>query len=233
MANSALPAPLAPPDNPPDAKGRPFHRVYGTLDFWSEAFDDWRERTKAIGEVERIVRSSREYRNYIRFLRNEVRQSECALMSNITSEDAGIELHHHPLTLFEVVDVIMGHVEYAGGQASKIGVAEIVCRLHYENRIGLVPLSRTAHEMAHAGMVRIPLQCVFGDYLSFVQEYAAGLRDEHLEHLGRLAKADGDGRLDDANRKVLEVRRTEWGLESNAGIGRLLAPDEGAGGEGP
>ena len=46
-------------------------------------------------------------------------------------------------------------------------------KLHYEGKIGLVPLTKTAHELVHGGSIFIPLNkdYVFGDYEKLIEEY--------------------------------------------------------------
>ena len=51
-------------------------------------------------------------------------------------------------------------------------IADETMRLHYENKVGLIPLSKTVHQLVHnSSDIIIPLTQVFGDYRAFLNEY--------------------------------------------------------------
>jgi hypothetical protein len=43
--------------------------------------------------------------------------------------------------------------------------------LHYQNKIGLVPLSKTVHDLTHDGEIFINFKSVFGKFNEFIDEY--------------------------------------------------------------
>ena len=50
-------------------------------------------------------------------------------------------------------------------------MAEEVMELHYDEKIGLIPLSKTAHELVHSDRIFIPLQLIYQNYNKFYDEY--------------------------------------------------------------
>jgi hypothetical protein len=59
-------------------------------------------------------------------------------------------------------------------------IADEVMNLHYQNMVGLVPLSKSLHQIIHnSDEIIIPLNLVFGDYTGFLREYSDYL-DEHI-----------------------------------------------------
>ena len=50
-------------------------------------------------------------------------------------------------------------------------VSEEVMKVHYQNMVGLIPLSTTVHEIVHDGQLFIPLQAVKGNFVKFFSKY--------------------------------------------------------------
>lgn len=140
-----------------------------------------KDKIKLIKDVERLVRKSLEYKQYIRFLRDEINMSECTFFENINNKNGNsgisIEIHHEPIDLFSIVNVVIDKWIDLDMDLNPILIAEEVMRLHYKNQVGLVPLSVTVHQLVHDGKIFIPLQNVYGDYLSFIEEYGPYVSD--------------------------------------------------------
>lgn len=140
-----------------------------------------KDKIRLIKEVEKIVRRSIEYKQYIKFLRDEINMSECAFFENVNNKTANsgisIEIHHEPIDLFSIVDVVVNKWIDLDMDLNPTLIAEEVMKLHYQNKVGLVPLSITVHQLVHDGKIFIPLQNVYGDYLSFIEEYGAYVSD--------------------------------------------------------
>lgn len=133
-----------------------------------------RDKVKLIKSVETIVRSSLEYKQYIKFLKDEIDMTCCTFFNNVTRETGSkvkLEVHHEPFTLFDITGIICEKFIGEGCDLNPILIAEAVMALHYRNQVGLVPLSSTVHGLVHDGRLLIPLQNVYGDYLSFLTEY--------------------------------------------------------------
>jgi hypothetical protein len=50
-------------------------------------------------------------------------------------------------------------------------VAEEVMRLHYQLKVGLIPLAETVHQLVHNSYIFIPTTAVMGRYKEFVNYY--------------------------------------------------------------
>lgn len=135
-----------------------------------------RERVKFIKQIEALCRSSMEYRDYIKFLRDNMDMNRCAVLKNLVStkeKQYSIEIHHEPLTLFSIVDVVLTKYEDLGKFIDPFEIAAEVMSLHYEGKVGLIPLSITQHELVHDGQIFIPLTKIYQypGFVSFCEEY--------------------------------------------------------------
>lgn len=132
--------------------------------------------TAFIKQCERLVRSSDEYRNYIAFLRENVDMDRCAFLENVsnaTNKRVKIEIHHEPFTLYDIVSVIISNMMSNNVPLNDMMVADETMRLHYENKVGLIPLSKTIHQVIHSPnpKIMIPINMCFGSFKDFVGEY--------------------------------------------------------------
>lgn len=157
-----------------------------------------KDKYKFIKKVESIVRSSTEYRDLISFLKEHMDLDKCIFFQNISKESnskkkISIELHHEPFTLFDIVRVVVDKAIADGEPINDLLIADTVLNLHYENKVGLVPVSKTAHELLHPnGEVEnqklfVPLNLVYGKYSEFLEEYADVI-DEDDDLLYKLSR---------------------------------------------
>jgi hypothetical protein len=133
-----------------------------------------RDKVKFVKSVERVVRGSQEYKQYVAFLRKEVDMTMCSYFTNISKRDGAkvsIEIHHEPFTLYDITLIVVEKWIAEGMKINPILIAEEVMKLHYQGRVGLIPLSITVHDLVHEGKIFIPLQNVYGDFISFLEEY--------------------------------------------------------------
>lgn len=151
-----------------------------------------REKTKIVKRMERIIRGSTEYKDYIAFLRENVGMDACAFFNNInkdTSKSLRIEIHHVPFTLFDITKIIVNKYMEEGLPLNELLMAEEVMKVHYSNMVGLIPLSKTLHLMVHgenAEKVVIPAYMIFGNYKKFIEEYGDYMNDEDFKKIERL-----------------------------------------------
>lgn len=136
------------------------------------------DKTRLAKMVEKAVRSSMEYSDYIQFLRANVGMDACAFFSNVnksTNRKIKIEIHHAPLTLYDIADIVIDKTIDTGGEINALLIAEEVMELHYHNQVGLIPLSKTLHEVVHSPsgekMLTIPMYMIYGDFKAFLKEY--------------------------------------------------------------
>lgn len=145
-----------------------------------------RDKTKLIKRIERQIRSSQEYRDYIAFLRDNVGMDACAFFNNInkdSSKSIRIEIHHEPLTLYDYVRVVLEKYIKEGLPINDMMIAEETMELHYKNQVGLIPLSKTLHLIIHGDnseKLVIPAYMIFGDYSKFIEDYGDYLDEDDL-----------------------------------------------------
>ena len=185
---------------------------YGSYEFWEGALDDFKKFEKMLKTAVALVRSSPEYRKYIKYLREEFDMAECSLLRGITTDNASIEVHHYPFTLFDITEIVALYLKSNQINFTIFDLAERVCRLHYQNKVGLVALSSTVHELAHSGAVFIPLKNVFGNVRAFCYEYNSGMNGDHLEKIKSLVDLEDSDIADTNNKAVLARKRLAWVL---------------------
>lgn len=151
-------------------------------------------REKLIDRLERMVRNSPEYRDLIKFLKEELRLDHCLLFSNVSADIASIELHHAAMTLYDITDTVLRKHETLYGE-DNINVFEIaneICRIHYEGRVLLVPITHVVHKLLHNGEVFIPLQVAsqsgFGNWRLFLSIYKPYMSDAFMNRFKNYVK---------------------------------------------
>lgn len=150
--------------------------------FYFEDFYDEKACKNFIKATERLIRQSKEYSSYIELVRSNLHElNRDNLLSNITSADAKMEFHHYPFSLYDVVEIVMSKMVIDGVKFTSFSLAKQVLDLHYKHEIGLVPLTKTTHELAHSGSIFISKDQVFGDYKKFMEEYKDGISQELLQ----------------------------------------------------
>lgn len=145
-----------------------------------------KDRVKFIKSIEQMVRSSMEYKDYIKFLKKNMDMDKCLVLRNISNENNkrySIEIHHEPFTLFQIVDAVITKCEQEGQPLNAFYIADEVMRLHYDEKVGLIPLTKTCHELVHNDKIFIPLQLVYHKYNDFFEEYYDMLSENTKEAL--------------------------------------------------
>lgn len=139
----------------------------------SYEFNSNRERIKFIKSTETLIRSSMEYKEYIKFLKENMDMNRCEILQNISNENGKkyrIEIHHEPFTLYDMVDIEIEHMKYDGERVNPFIIADRVMKAHYRGVVGLIPLSLTQHKLVHVGKIFIPLQKIYHDYHTYFDE---------------------------------------------------------------
>ena len=165
-----------------------------------------RQKVKLIKSIETYIRSSLEYKDLIKYLRDYVDMNQCEFFQNFDgSQKPGlIQIHHEPFDLFSITQIVMNRQEKELGYISELQVAEEVMRLHYRGLVGLIPLSVTAHELVHDGKLIVPLNCVYGKFVQFVKEYYDYIDDIYLVMLNEKIEQTKNLKAEDMS--ILSVR---------------------------
>ena len=145
-----------------------------------------RDREKYIKTCEMVIRKSLEYKDYIKFLRENMDMDQCIILSNLKNGNGKryhIEIHHEPFTLFDIVETVITKRLENGESINALNVADEVMDLHYSGLVGLVPLTITMHELVHKGRIFIPLQFIYHKYNEFFAEYEDFMNDSLKEKI--------------------------------------------------
>ena len=136
-------------------------------------FRNNKERYNYCCLIKAMVRASPEYREYIAFLKKYMRMNKCAVWSKLPTDTKRyrIELHNTPFTLMEIINVVVSKRQELGETLNPYLVTEEVLELHYDDKVGLINLCITAHELAEKDRIFIPLQHIYQNYVAFVEDY--------------------------------------------------------------
>lgn len=144
------------------------------------------DEVKLVKVAEKLVRKSFEYSHYLGYLKNDLGMTMCSVMPQVNAEFASLEMHHYPFTLFELCLIVLKKQQVNDEDITSFSIADEVLELHYQHRVGLVPLSKTVHDLVHAGKIFIRLQQVFGDILSFTKEYKDYIPEDTIVQLFKI-----------------------------------------------
>jgi hypothetical protein len=151
--------------------------------------EDEKDYKRFITDIEREVRKSFEYRQFIKYIRDNMDMNKCSFLKGVSNDetfDIKIEIHHYPFTLHDISEIVLRKRQYYGESTQLQMVAKEVMQLHYKLIIGLIPLSQTVHKLAHNGRIFIPVDKVLGRYNIFVKYYEPFCDPEQLETLKRI-----------------------------------------------
>ena len=145
---------------------------------------------KIIKTVERMVRMSEEYKRYLGSLRRSTNVNNCSFLQRVDDDSATIEFHHYPFTLYDIVLTVIVKKLMNEEMFSTFNIASDVIKLHFGNKVGLVALSKTMHEMTHIGKLFIPLESILCNYDQFITEYKEYFNNSMISKLNSIIKED-------------------------------------------
>ena len=154
--------------------------------------NDEKSFKKYIQNLEKDVRSSYEYKVLIKYLREYMDMNQCAFYKNINNIDSTaihIEIHHEPLSLYDICIIVYNKRLQFNEPLDEEYVAKEVMYLHYNLMVGLIPLAETVHELVHAQYLFVPTTAVLGKYREFVDRYHDFMLPEQLETLEHIEEA--------------------------------------------
>ena len=134
-------------------------------------FEDEKEEKRFIKNVERLVRGSLEYREWLAFIKDTLNLDYCVFTKETDAETGDIEIHHHPLTLYDIVMIVVDTYIVNNKQFCTFDIASDVINLHFQLKVGFVPLLGSLHKKFHNGYLDIPIELVHGDYKYLLENY--------------------------------------------------------------
>lgn len=130
-----------------------------------------------IKKIEKYVRNSLEYRSYCAYIRDIKGLTKCEYFKDIwkddSQEDITTEVHHNIFTLYDLV-YIVGMKMLMNSNSKEllpIDIAKEVIKLHLEDKVSVIVLSKTIHEAFHSGLYKYSQSDTTGDYKKFLVEY--------------------------------------------------------------
>lgn len=189
-----------------------------TAKFYTDNMYDGKEFNNLIKCIEKLIRQSDEYKNYIGYLKNEIGLNNCAVLGNIDDSKVSIEMHHYPFTLFDIVNIVTAYRILNGDLVTSFIIADEVLKLHYDNLIGLVPLCETIHDLVHAGKIFINLKQVFGDVNNFVEKYYGGLTDDYIVSFNKIVDMSNRNITYSDEDMLKKNILKNWNLQKNSKI---------------
>ena len=112
-----------------------------------EYFDEIEVYNSFVKKCEKVVRTSQDYSNFIKYIKEILGINFCQVSSQIVSGDATIEMHHGPIfTLFDYCAIILNEFLALGKKISTFRIANRVIQEHYDLRVQVVMLAVTNHE---------------------------------------------------------------------------------------
>lgn len=187
-------------------------------DFEIYAFEDDKEYEKFIKDVEAQVRRSMEYREFIKYLRENMNMNKCSFLKDVTNEetfDIKIEIHHYPFSLRDICEIVFRKRKYYNESLNVQMVAKEVMQLHYKLIVGLIPLSETVHELTHNGRLFIPVDKVMGRYSLFVTYYKPFCEHHQLETLERIEKYSEEQLNEVLDTTIIQQNNVSYNVKSD------------------
>ena len=145
-----------------------------------------------IDAVEKIVRTSFEYRQMVNYLREYLDMNKCAFYENVTNADTTkirIEIHHAPFMLRDICYIVYNKRVAFREPLDEEMVAKEIMYLHYCLWVGLIPLSETVHELVHNQYIFVPCTKVLGNWKEFYNRYEPYMSTEQIEAIKNIIDA--------------------------------------------
>ena len=127
-----------------------------------------------------MIRTSPEYKLWTTYLREVLEQYECSITGENHAQ-ASTDIHHHPISLFLITKAVVNKNISESKKFTSLSVANQVLKIHFENKIGFIPLLKSIHEKFHNGFISLPIELAQGNWVTFVDSYSSYLEDEDLE----------------------------------------------------
>ncbi len=161
-----------------EAEDDPYSNIMYYKD--KEYFVDEILYSKFIKATERVVRTSKEYSDFVKYLKNVVGLNFCQVFSKVYDTDATVEMHHGPIfTLYDVTSIILNWFLNHGYKINTFRVANKVIQEHYDLRVQVTMLTITPHEAVHNRDIFNHFKQGVGNLNEFLKIYSDCLDDEH------------------------------------------------------
>jgi hypothetical protein len=148
-------------------------------------FENESEYNKFIKSVERMIRSSYEYKLWKSYLIDVLGLTSCVITDENLAE-LTLEVHHHVPSLYIIVKAIVNEAIENDEFFCTFDIATRVMEIHFKNQLGYVMMCKSMHEKFHNGFLEIPYESVTGNYPEFINLYSKYLDAEDLDNINSL-----------------------------------------------
>lgn len=191
-------------------KGKPKLKADGCiLPFYKtkKALNDLDYYNKFIKSVESMIRRSKEYKSYKKYIMEDIGINYDQVMPNINAdldEKITIEMHHGPiLTLYDYCSIVTDHLLENKMPVTSFRIYKLVLDEHFSNHVQIVMLSDLSHKLFHSGDLYINPKQAWGDIRPFLEKYSDGVSDrmatiinKNIDIASRFHSFDKNGILD-------------------------------------
>lgn len=185
-----------------------------------EASYDLEEYKAFLDAAIREFRHSRTYSHYKAYLIG-LGMNCCQFHPYIQndSEDkkmATIEMHHCMINIYDIAILICEHYLNTIGQITEFDLSEALRYEHIHNRIPIVMLCKSCHQLYHHKYLYVPPDMIFGKWWELFDAYKMGMtRDIAFKVMMYLNKCISEERLtkqNERNQKLLQLRENilDW-----------------------
>jgi len=163
--------------------------------------------------LKRMCRNSYEYKEYVKYFKEVLGYSSCKVFGiNIDEIPVRVEVHHTPFSLESIVAAVTAKMfETRGTPLDPKDIAEEVMKLHYDGKIGLIPLTSTIHEAVHNNKIHVKPSDIFGNYRAFFEEYEEYLSDDAIQHYNNVISLTNE-EVDLYNKEKLKRVISEYNI---------------------
>jgi len=167
------------------------------------------------------------YKNYKNYLMS-IGLNHCQYLHNINSDMADIEMNHCILTIFDVALMITEHLINTCGYASTFHVVHLLREEHTNNRIPLIMMSKTVHQLYHNDdLFYVHPKQVFGKWVELLSKYRYGITPEIcVKILYYIKRAYEDGGSSDNELLMLGNTIQDWSSRTYASAIQTFAPTQ-------
>lgn len=120
-------------------------------------------------------RHSKNYKHYKGYLHG-IGLDRCQVHRHITPEMATIEMHHNMLTVYDIAVILTEYTINTTGYITTFDLVNLLKREHNNNRVSLVMLSLTPHQLYHnTDEFFVHPDMCFGLWKEFIMRYKIGI----------------------------------------------------------
>lgn len=166
----------------------------------------------------RLFRHSKTYRHYKSYLHSlgmVCCQFHPYIQISEEEETNILEMHHCMLNIYDIAIIITEHILNTVGFITEFDLAELLKYEHIHNRIPIVMLCKTCHQLYHNKYLYVHPDMCFGKWWELIENYNTGLNRDIMFKLMMYLKRASEEKLPiqkERNMKLLKLRNelVDW-----------------------